>query len=223
MVPATEMWDNAQAMAQTIRMAEYLAKAQIIPQAYQANPGNCLIAIDLGRRMNISPMVVMQNSQIVYGNFSWKGSACRAMIDGCGKYENSRYETVGAPGSPDWGCRLVAEKVKTHTTVSGPWVTMKMAQDEGWFSKNGSKWRTMPELMMRYRAASFFAKTECPEVLMGFQTAEEIQDTFAPDMSNADIAEQPAVEAKPYIKTPAKKKPAPIPTEEESQVSLSDV
>lgn len=173
------IWDSVQAMAQAVRMAEYLAKANVIPQQYQKNPGDCLVAIDLGRRMNLSPVVVMQNSQIVYGNFSWKGAACKALVDNCGRFRNSRYEFCGKPGQMDWGCRLVAESTRTNQTVTGPWVTMQLAKDEGWLGKNGSKWKTMPELMMRYRAASFFAKTECPEVMMGFQTAEEIQDIAA--------------------------------------------
>ena len=45
-------------------------------------------------------------------------------------------------------------------------------------NKNGSKWKTMPEQMLKYRAAAFFARTECPEVLMGFQTAEETEDVY---------------------------------------------
>lgn len=178
LVPArsVSMWDNNEAMVTAVRMAEYLSNAKIIPQQYQKNPGDCLVAIDFARRMGLSPVTVMQQSQMVRGNFTWKGSACKAMVDASRKFVNSRYETCGKPGAMNWGCRLVAERVKPYCTVCGPWVTMQMAKDEGWIDKDGSKWKTMPELMMRYRAASFFAKTECPEVLMGFSTAEEIED-----------------------------------------------
>ena len=51
-----------------------------------------------------------------------------------------------------------------------------MAKDEGWLDKSGSKWKTMPRQMMMYRAASFFARAHCPEVLLGIQTVEEVQD-----------------------------------------------
>ena len=44
------------------------------------------------------------------------------------------------------------------------------------YTKNGSKWVTMPEQMMMYRAAAFFARVFCPHALMGLQTAEEVQD-----------------------------------------------
>ena len=54
--------------------------------------------------------------------------------------------------------------------------TMQMAADEGWLNKPGSKWKTMPRQMMMYRAAAFFARAHCPEVLLGIQTVEEVQD-----------------------------------------------
>lgn len=47
---------------------------------------------------------------------------------------------------------------------------------KGWFSKDGSKWRTMPELMLRYRAASFFGRLYAPDILYGMQTTEEVED-----------------------------------------------
>lgn len=180
------MWNDSALMNISWRTADMLSKANIIPQQYRGKPGDCLLAMDMANRMGISPIMVMQSSQIVQGNFSWKGSACKALIDGCGKFKNSHYVMSGKPGDNTWGCRLVATFTKTGETVSGPIVTWRMAIDEGWVNKNGSKWKTMPELMLRYRAASFFAKTECPEVLMGFQTAEEQMDIIDIDNSIVD-------------------------------------
>jgi len=74
----------------------------------------------------------------------------------------------------------VAVSIAQITNVDGTEITMQMAHDEGWITKNGSKWRTMPEQMLKYRSAAFFARTECPEVLMGFQTADETQDVNGP-------------------------------------------
>lgn len=68
--------------------------------------------------------------------------------------------------------------------VESPAVNMEMAVKEGWYQKNGSKWQTMPEVMLRYRTASFFGKLYAPELLMGLQTVEEMQDIVidaAPD------------------------------------------
>ncbi len=77
--------------------------------------------------------------------------------------------------------------------VESPPVNIEMAVKEGWYQKNGSKWQTMPEVMLRYRTASFFGKLYAPELLMGLPSTEELQDTFdatrAPDGSfSVDVA-----------------------------------
>lgn len=190
-VAGATMWNTPALMTEAFRMADMLSKANILPQAYRNSPGDCIIAISMANRMGVEPLTVMQWSQVVQGNFTWKGTACKALIDGSGKYRNSRYEFTGTEGADTWGCRLIAERISTGETVRGPWVTIKLAKDEGWYGKSGSKWKTMPDLMLRYRAASFFAKTECPEVLMGFQTAEEVGDALRVDPD--------APESKPVI------------------------
>lgn len=214
------MWNDAALMNISWRTADMLSKASIIPQQYRGKPGDCLIAMDMANRMGISPIMVMQSSQVVQGNFMWRGTACKALIDGCGKFKNSRYIMVGKEGTPTWGCKMAATRTRTGEQVFGPVVTWKMAVDEGWVNKNGSKWKTMPELMLRYRAASFFAKTECPEVLMGFQTAEEQMDIVEIE----GLAEQ----LPPSVPTAELPPEAPEDTPEtaaqqEEQVSLNDV
>ncbi|WP_313377964.1 hypothetical protein [Achromobacter insolitus] len=69
--------------------------------------------------------------------------------------------------------------------IESPAVSIEMAVQEGWYTKNGSKWQTMDEVMLRYRTASFFGKLYAPELLMGLQSVEEAQDiieaTTGPD------------------------------------------
>lgn len=60
--------------------------------------------------------------------------------------------------------------------IEGVPISMAMAKVEGWYDKNGSKWQTMPELMLRYRAATFFKNIHCPEITMGFRTSDEAID-----------------------------------------------
>ena len=58
-------------------------------------------------------------------------------------------------------------------------ISIRMAIDEGWYTKNGSKWRTMPKQMLMYRAASFWTSAYAPEISMGMRTVEEVQDAEA--------------------------------------------
>lgn len=62
--------------------------------------------------------------------------------------------------------------------IESPAVSIQMAIDEGWLTKNGSKWQTIPELMLRYRCASFFGRLYAPGLLMGLQSREEVEDVI---------------------------------------------
>ena len=180
------MWNDTKLMQNAWKMANMLAQSTIVPQAYKGSVGNCINAIDIANRMGLSPIMVMQNSQVVQGNFTWKGSACKGLIDNCQRFKKTRYVFVGEEGTPSWGCYLEALDTETDEVIKGATVTMKMAQDEGWLNKNGSKWKTMPELMMQYRAATFFARAYCPQALMGFYTTDEMVD-----IGKADSEEKP--------------------------------
>lgn len=169
------MWNDVELFKQSQRMAQLLLASDTIPQSYKGKLPDCVIAIDMANRMGVSPLVIMQNSQIVRGNFSWKGTACKAMIDGCGKYEDSYYVEVGERGKNSWGYYLEAID-KRGRVVKGVTVDIAMAKAESWYQKDGSKWKTMPELMLKYRAAAFFFRTECASLAMGFLTAEEQDD-----------------------------------------------
>ena len=170
------MWNDVKLMQNAWKMAGVMAKTSIVPQAYKENAGNCLIAIDIANRMGLSPIMVMQNSQVVQGNFTWKGSACKGLIDNCGRFSKTKYVYIGEKGTDTWGCYLEAYDNQTEEVIRGAEVTIKMAKDEGWFGKNGSKWKTMPELMLQYRSATFFARAYCPLALMGFYTTDEMVD-----------------------------------------------
>lgn len=180
---AVSIWNDMEAFERTQRVAKMLASSNLVPQSYRGNIADCTIAIDISSRMGLSPLAVMQNSQIVHGNFSWKGTACKAMIDSCGRYVNSKYIEVGERGKDSWGYYLQALDRVTGEIVKGVTVDIAMAKKEGWYNKNGSKWQTMPELMLKYRASAYFMRTECASLAMGFLTSEEQEDIYGVEPS----------------------------------------
>lgn len=173
---ALTMWNDLKMFETTQRMAKLLSASTIAPQNYRGNIADCVVAIDIGNRMGLSPLVVMQNSQIVHGNFSWKGTACKAMIDSCGKYERTRYVEVGEEGKDSYGVYLEAT-TKDGEIIKGVTVTVGMAKAEGWWQRN-PKWANLTSLMLRYRASAFFMRTECASLAMGFLTSEENEDIY---------------------------------------------
>lgn len=139
-----------------------------LPKTYAGNVGACAIACDMAQRMGTTELFVMQNLYVVYGQPTWSGKSCKALIDNSGQFAGrSRYRMEGQEGTDTWGCRLIAVDKLTGEKVEGPKVTVQMAKDAGWWNKNGSYWPKMTEMMLKYRAAAYFARAECPEVLMG--------------------------------------------------------
>lgn len=172
-----------------MQMAKALAESTIVPQTYQNNPSNCLIAIEQAQRMSISPLMVMQNLYPIQGRPSWSSKFLIASINASHKFDMElQYdETKDKDGKP-YSC--VAWTMKNGRRVEGMEVNMQMAKDEGWLGKNGSKWKTMPQLMLRYRAASFFSSLNCPELTMGIYTKEEIEDGDFKEYPIEDMQEQ---------------------------------
>lgn len=167
---------DSTAMNKVAKTAQTLSRCELLPDMYRGKWENVMMAMDIASRTNMGLMMVCQNLYIVKGKPAWSGSFCAAAINGCGKFTPLEYVFVGDEGAPSYGCFARAMRRVNHSECVSETITMQMAQDEGWLGKTGSKWRTMPKQMLMYRSASFFARAHCPEVLLGIQTAEEVQD-----------------------------------------------
>ena len=155
------VWNDKNQFDQMFKAAQMLSQTSIIPQTYQGKPQDCFVAVEMATRMGVSPMVVMQNMFVVKGKPSWAGQACIMLINSCGKFRDVKHIYTGTRGSDNRGCYVTATRIADGEQVDGAEVTMQMAKAEGWTSN--SKWRNMPELMLAYRAAAFFARVNCPE------------------------------------------------------------
>lgn len=166
------------------RVANVFSKSELVPKKYQGNVANCVIALEMAGRMNVSPLMVMQNLDIILGRPCWSSKFLIASLNACGRFSPLRYEDSNDKGG---STRAWALDKATGEKLYGVWITMEMAKAEGWIDKSGSKWKTMPELMRRYRAASFFTNQYAPEISMGFQTVEEVIDITQPEPEQAKV------------------------------------
>ncbi len=161
------------------RIAKGLCSSDLVPQAYKGNIPNTMIALEMATRIGVSPFMVMQNLHIIQGKPSWSSTFIIASLNSCGRFKHLKFEFIGIDKqSDDYGCRAYTEDFEGNKFI-GPMVTWLMVKTEGWLSKSGSKWKTMPELMFQYRAASFFGRLYAPDILNGMQSVEEIKDTFS--------------------------------------------
>ena len=163
------------------RMAKALASSTLVPDSYrgEGNLGNCIIALELSQRIGASVMAVMQSMVPIHGKPTWSASFLIATVNSCGRFSPMRFRWVGKEGTDDWGCRAYAVEREGNLELVGALVTIAMAKAEGWYGKSGSKWKTMPEQMLQYRAAAFWCRAYAPEIALGMHTSEEIHDTQA--------------------------------------------
>lgn len=157
-------------------MAKQLASSDLVPQAYQNKPTNCMLALETANRMGLSPLFVMEQMSIVRGKRSWSGQACSTLVNNYPKFKDVELVYVGKEGSDDWGAYVTAVRKDNGKTVKGTTVDMKMVKAEGWDSN--PKWKSMPMQMLGYRAYAFFARLHCADALNGFAVEGEPEDAF---------------------------------------------
>lgn len=157
------------------RIAKVFASSSFVPDVYKGNIGNCMIGLNMAIRMNADPLMVLQNLVVVHGTPTFEAKFAIACFNATGKYSTLSYAEVGERGKDTWGMYAYAIELKTGEVKKGPVVTIQMAKDEGWYSRN-PKWKSIPELMLRYRSASWFIRTTDSGIMMGFQTRDEVED-----------------------------------------------
>jgi hypothetical protein len=179
------------------RMAKALSSSTLVPQIYRGQEGlaNSLIALEMAGRMGVSPLVVMQNMQPINGRPSWSSQFLIATVNASGRFSPLRF-SFDNEDNPT-ACHAHATDKESGELLKGPKITMAMAQAEGWSTKSGSKWKTMPELMLRYRAAAFWVRLYCPEVSLGLVTQEEATDIEAVTVAEVTTAPAPALAPEP--------------------------
>lgn len=194
------VWGNLEKFEGAQRMAKALSVSTMVPKDYQGNMGNCLIALDMADRLKMSPFAVMQNLYLVNGRPSWSAQFITTVINKSGRFiKPLQFEATGT--GKDLSCYAWTEDQQGNI-IKGTTVTMKMAEAEGWIDKkdkygnNVSKWVTMPEQMIRYRAASFFGRLHTPDLINGVYAEDEVRSFTEPRKAhNEEIPN-------PFNKTP---------------------
>jgi len=156
--------------------AQYLAQSSLLPKHFTGQPANVLIALEYAKQLStvnkqLSPISVMQNLYVVHGNCGLSSKFMIALANASGKFDSPiKYKAAYKDGK--------VNAVKAYTTIGGEEISYDVDMDtaiaEGW-AKN-PKYKTMPQLMLSYRAASFLIRLNAPEVTMGLATDDDVID-----------------------------------------------
>lgn len=187
---------------------QQIAAINLENQAAQSKAvANCMIALELSARIGASPLMVMQNMIPIYGKPTWSAKFLIATVNTCGRFEPLQYRFTekGMLGMVDytdyvWNnqyhrkeavkkqfdgrkvmdieCVAFSYKHGSKEVLESSPISIRIAIQEGWYTKNGSKWQTMPKQMLMYRAASWWASAYAPDLSMGMRTTEEQQDIY---------------------------------------------
>ena len=170
----SSIYKNTDSFEFAQRQAKSLCESDLVPKSYQGQKGlpNCLVAIEMSKRMKLSPLTVMQNLNVIHGTPTWSAQFITSQILGCGRFTNFDYLVKGEGDTLEVQC--VAKRIEDQKLIKGTTVSMRMARLEGW--TRNSKYQSMPELMLRNRAATFFGRQYIPDLLLGVQTSEEVVD-----------------------------------------------
>ena len=165
---------DGQALKKLSSNAQVLSKSQLLPERFRNKPEDVMLLMDLAARMKVPLFALAKAMYVVHGEIGLSGQFCISLINACGRFSAFTPVYVGEPDSPDYGCYGVATRLSDGVICKSTTITIQMAQNEGWM--RNSKWKTMTDQMLAYRAAAFFARVYCPDVLCGLQTTDEITD-----------------------------------------------
>ncbi len=156
------------------QMAKGLSQSTLVPQQYQNNPANCLVALEFANRTGQSPLQVMQSLDVIKGTPAWRGKALIAMINASRKYDEDLHFEYEEKDGKNISC--YAWTKLNGTVVKGTKYTLSMAEKAGLLKKDNSYWQKEPDLMLAYRATSRFCSLNCPEISLGLYTQDEVME-----------------------------------------------
>jgi len=201
------------------RHAKMLSASTLVPKEFQGNMANCAIGLNIAKRLGADPFMVLQNIDVIHGRPSFRATFLIAMVNASGRFSPLQFKMTGEGQSRT--CVAHCKTKDTGEVIEGPEISMAMAKAEGWSTKPGSKWVTMPELMLRYRAAAFFARLYAPDITLGMQTSEENYDVDPePRYASGRVVSDNPMTAKianPYAETQFSDLPDPVAKEPEPQ------
>jgi len=162
-------------MQHSLAIAQQLAKSDLLPPHFRGKPENILLVLSLAKDFNISNAAALQTISVVSGKPCLQSSLLIALLSQKGCLKGPlRFRYEGQEGKPEFRCQAYGIDRETGETVEGLWVSMAHAQAEGW--TRNPKYKSLPSLMLQYRAAAFFIRGLYPQVALGLHTSEEVTD-----------------------------------------------
>jgi hypothetical protein len=185
------------------RFAKMVSGSDFAPKDFRGKPESCLLAIQHGSEIGLSPMQSLQSIAVINGRPSIWGDAALAVVSASAVCE---YVTEEIEDGKD-GEALVAICTAKRRGYPKPTVvrfTVTDAKKAGLWGKGGP-WTQYPRRMLQLRARGFALRDAFPDVLKGLVTAEEAQDYSTPTQAPEPVVVRPKFDTptEPAAQAPA--------------------
>ena len=173
------------------RVANIFSSSKMVPDHFRGDPASTLVALQMAFRLQVDPLMLLQKTYVLKGKPGIEAQLAIALINTRGPFK----------GPIQWNLEPNADKPTKCTAwaihkITGQRCDISLDMDtvkaEGWYGKDGSKWKTIPAQMFRYRTAMWLGRAYCPEVLMGLYSVDELIDGGTGE--TIDITPEPAEE-----------------------------
>lgn len=153
--------------AEAEKYAAMIARSSFCPQGFKNNPGDVLIAVQMGRELGLQPIQALQNIAVINGKPSIYGDAMLALVQ-----QHPAYEWIKEESNDKEAVCTIKRKGEPEHTVK---FTVDDAKRANLLEKPGP-WKTYPKRMMQMRARGFACRDKFSDALKGFISAEEADD-----------------------------------------------
>lgn len=211
------IFDDPASFEQKIKIASALSQTQFIPKDFRGKPEDCLVVLDMAARLELNPLAVFPDVYVIDERAAFSSKFLIALVNRSGRFSRIEFDegrdpevavtfgewSTGQGGRrerkrtsatmPNYYAIARFTELSSGKTFQSPRIDVAFAEKNGWIEKTGSKWRTMPELMVRYRSAAILIRTVCPEITMGLEWAEDVEDAREEQPArtvNAVVAEE---------------------------------
>lgn len=191
--PRTSMLLDTTRFESAHRAGKMMALSALFPSHLRSGGqetaiANAVLVMNIAEQMQEDPLAVAQNIYFVSGKPGWNASYMISRANQSGIFKGPiRWRMEGE--GPSLVVHAYAKMAEDGEEVSAE-ASMAMAKAEGW-AKN-AKYASMPKQMLQYRAATFLIRLYCPQVMLGYQVAEEIEDIVAAEAKDITPPADPA-------------------------------
>ena len=156
--------------ADMFQLAGIYANSSLFPAHLRGKAEDCFIVVQLAERLKADHLAIAQNTYVVQGKPGMEAKMIIALINRSGQFKSRLRFRLEGEGNKR---TAIAYAIDHDGQPCESAYSMQTAIDEGLVGKPQSKWKTMPDIMLQYRAATQFSRLFCPDVTMGMAVFDD--------------------------------------------------